>query len=379
VNRSVIIATVIAVGVTGWIVSGQFSEPKAANEMATDVETSTEDTKIAKALRPKKVDPTEVLVRDYIAKARAQEVVVRGRTETLRQVDLKAETPGRVVKVNVERGQRVKKGDVLVRFAVKDRRAQLAEAEALVRQRKIEYKAANALNKKGFSAKTTLAGTKALLDSALAKAESVRILLEDLVIRAPFDGIVEERQAEIGDYIKDGNSVVTVLDENPFLVTGQIAEVFVNKISVGDVGVAKLITGEAITGKVRFIGKNADPATRTFRVELLVANDDFALRSGVTSEITFKTQEVMAHFISPAILTLNDRGDLGVRAVDQNDIVEFYPVHVLTDSSKGAWITGLPSTIRLIEVGQEFVRSGEKVLPQLAGVVSNKTHTAGVQ
>jgi len=361
VNRSIIIATVIAVGVTGWIVSGQFIDPEVKQAVA-EVDPNSS---IAPALQRIKTGPVEVQIKNYNARSHEQEVVVRGRTEALRSVDLKAEIPGRVVKIRAERGQRVKKGEILIEFAIKARHAQLAEAEALIRQREIEYNAAKSLSKKGFSAKTTLAGAKAYLDSARAQAKAVRILLEDLIIRAPFDGIIEERNVEIGDFVKDGNSVITIVDENPFLVTGQISELHVNQIQVGGVGTAKLITGEEVKGFIRFIGKTADPNTRTFRVELLVDNEDFSLRSGVTAETTFKTDTVMAHFISPAILTLNDTGTLGVRAVDDADIVRFHPVHVLSDSNQGAWVDGLPKESRLIVVGQEFVRAGDKVAPKV--------------
>ncbi|MEH6401982.1 MAG: efflux RND transporter periplasmic adaptor subunit [Sneathiella sp.] len=360
-NRSIIIATVIAVGVTGWIVSGQFTEPETKQAVA-GVDPNSE---IAPALQRIKTGPVEVQVQNFNARSREQEVIVRGRTEALRSVILKAETPGRVVKIRAELGQRVKKGEILVEFAIKARHAQLAEAEALVRQRDIEYKAAKSLSKKGFSAKTTLAGAKAYLDSARAQAKAVRILLEDLIIRAPFDGIIEERMVEIGDFVKDGNEVVTIVDENPFLITGQISELHVNEIKVGGLGTAKLITGEVVNGFIRFIGKASDPNTRTFRVELLVNNDDNTLRSGVTAETTFKTTTVMAHFISPAILTLNDTGTLGVRAVDDDDVVQFHPVHILSDSSQGAWVDGLPKESRLIIVGQEFVRAGDTVLPKM--------------
>lgn len=367
-NRSVIIAALIAIGVTGWIVSGQFGGNNTA-EAVTEVNKPEAD--IAPALQAKETGPVEVQVQTFYAKDKIQEVVIRGKTETFRTVEIKAETPGRVIETKVDIGQRVKKGDILVKFAVKDKLAQLAEAEALVRQREIEYAASKSLNKKGFSAKTTLAGSMAKLDSAKAQAKSVRILLEDLVIRAPFDGIIEERHAEVGDFIKDGNAILTIVDEDPFLVTGQISELYVNKIHVGDEGTAKLITGEAVTGKIRFIGKMADAATRTFRVELLVSNKDRSLRSGITAETTFQTASVRAHFISPAYLTLNDAGDLGVRSVDDQDMVQFHAVKVVSDSNEGAWITGLPEECRLIVVGQEFVRGGEKVLP--------KTITAGAQ
>lgn len=372
-NRSVVIATLIAVGVTGWILSGQFDfesegTPDEASSSETDVAPITKSEKTTTTNEHKLIQ-VEVLM--STGQQQAQPIVVRGTTEAIRTVEIKAETPGRVFEILVDRGQRVKKGDVLVKFAIKDRKAQLSEAEALVRQRQIEYDAAKSLNKKGFSAKTTLASTQALLDSALAQAESVRIKLEDLIIRAPFDGIIEDRAAELGDFIKDGNLVVTLVDENPVLIIGQISELYVNKIKVGDLGTAKLVTGEAVSGTVRFIGKTADPATRTFRVELLVENTDRVIRSGVTAETTFMAEKVLAHFISPAILTLNDAGVLGVRSVDDQDIVQFHPINVLSDSNKGAWITGLPAQSRLIRVGQEFVKDGEKVLPQ--------KQTAGVQ
>ncbi|MCG8493686.1 MAG: efflux RND transporter periplasmic adaptor subunit [Sneathiellales bacterium] len=363
-NRSIFIAVLIAVGATGWILSGQFLDTEVETN---DAEISPTSEGNAVAEKPDQTaaetekPPVQVQVASYSAKPKAQEVVVRGRTEAFRTVEIKAETPGRVVETLVERGQRVKKGDILIKFAVKDRKAQLAEAEALIRQRQIEYKAAKSLNKKGFSAATTLAGAKAQLDSAHAKAKSVRILLEDLVLRAPFDGVIEDRQAEIGDYIKDGNTVVTIVDENPFLVTGQISELFVNRIKVGDRGTAKLVTGEEVSGTIRFIGKTSDAATRTFRVELLVNNDNNDLRAGVTAEIKFQTEKVLAHFISPAVLTLNDEGVLGVRAVDSDDMVVFYPVNVLSDTAEGTWITGLPDESLLITVGQEFVSEGEKV------------------
>ncbi|MEH6477512.1 MAG: biotin/lipoyl-binding protein, partial [Sneathiella sp.] len=137
-NRSVIIATIIAVGVTGWIVSGQFGQPETVAIDADAQKSEPNASEIAVALRPKKVDPTQVDVQMFNAELRAQQIVVRGTTESIRTVTIKAETPGRVVAIYVEIGQRVKKGETLVKFAIKDRRAQLAEAEALIRQRQIE-------------------------------------------------------------------------------------------------------------------------------------------------------------------------------------------------------------------------------------------------
>jgi len=70
---------------------------------------------------------------------------------------------------------------------------------------------------------------------------------------------------------------------------------------------------------IRFIATAADPATRTFRVELEVANPDRTLRDGVTAEVGFPTSSVPAHFVSPALLTLYDAGVVGVRIIGPAD------------------------------------------------------------
>ena len=366
-NRSIIIAIVIALGVTAWIASGQFNtggdKTNGAGDAsaATNAEESTESNKEAENTH--KVMGVRYL--NLTAQPRQREIIVHGKTEANRVVELKAEISGRVKKVHVNDGDRVKTGDRIASFDVKDNEARLQEAQALVRQREIEYNASQKLNKKGFSADTTLASAKALLDSANAQVTAMKIRLNDLVINAPFDGFIEERNAEVGDFVKDGNTIATIVESDPLLITGQISELQVGDISVGGEGSAKLVTGETVTGEIKFIGSMADPETRTFRVELEVPNEGYKLRSGVTAEITFKTNSVEAHFLSPAYLTLNDSGVLGLRAVDAENMVKFYPVRILADTPDGIWVQGLPETVRLIVVGQDFVRDGDKVQPDL--------------
>ncbi|MBO0335111.1 efflux RND transporter periplasmic adaptor subunit [Sneathiella sp. CAU 1612] len=367
-NRSIIIAIIIAVGVTAWIASGQIDMGNDSESGSGDAVAATKaESTTAETAETEKNQPKIMGVRYAISTAqpREQEIIVHGRTEANRVVDLKAEISGRVKKIHVDEGDRVKAGDRIVSFDVKDNQARLQEAQALVRQREIEFNAAKKLNKKGFSSDTTFASAQAQLDSANAQVTAMKIRLNDLVITAPFDGYIEARAAEVGDFVKDGNSIATIVESDPLLITGQISELQVGKIEVGGEGSAKLVTGETVKGKVKFIGRVAEPETRTFRVELEVPNDGYKLRSGVTAEITFKTSSVAAHFLSPAYLTLNDAGVLGLRTVGENDIVEFHPVRILSDTPEGIWVQGLPETVRLIVVGQDFVRAGDKVKPDL--------------
>ena len=69
---------------------------------------------------------------------------------------------------------------------------------------------------------------------------------------------------------------------------------------------------------------------------------------------------IKAHFLSPAVLTLNELGELGVKTVKSGQ-VQFYKVQIIDDTQQGVWLTGLPDEVELIVVGQEFVRSNQKV------------------
>ena len=71
--------------------------------------------------------------------------------------------------------------------------------------------------------------------------------------------------------------------------------------------------------------------------------------------------EELAHLISPAVLTLDDAGAVGVKVVDSEDRVRFHAVNIIADTSEGVWLAGLPAKIRLITVGQEYVRDGQLV------------------
>jgi len=97
-----------------------------------------------------------------------------------------------------------------------------------------------------------------------------------------------------------------------------------------------------------------------------VPNPHGELVSGVTSEITIPTPEQKAHLLSPAHLSLDDQGEIGVKAVTDNDTVKFHEVDIVRATAGGIWVTGLPNKIRIVTIGQGFVADGERVTPVLA-------------
>ncbi|MEM8658166.1 MAG: efflux RND transporter periplasmic adaptor subunit, partial [Pseudomonadota bacterium] len=104
----------------------------------------------------------------------------------------------------------------------------------------------------------------------------------------------------------------------------------------------------------------ADEVTRTFRVEIQVPNEDQSIRDGVTAEIMIGLDGATGHLVPQSALTLNDTGELGIRA-NEDGIARFMPVTPIRDDAEGVWISGLPDSVEIIVVGQDFVRDGRKI------------------
>jgi membrane fusion protein, multidrug efflux system len=288
-------------------------------------------------------------------------ITLRGRTEALHQVEVRAEVDGVVSALHFEKGDRVKQGQVLCELRLNDRGARAAQAQAQMAQASKELEVARELFKEGFRSKTQMAQSTAAYEAAKAGAATMNIQLADTRVRAPFAGIVEERLANVGDYLPVGSKCAMVIAPEPFLAVGTVSEELVGQIATGTKARVKLVTGENVEGKVRFVAKHADPVTRTFRVEVELPNPDAKLRSGVSADIVIVPDtKVPAYHISPGILVLEDTGVVGVRSVEKG-IVRFLPVQIISDGPDGMWIAGLPMRADVITVGQEFVSNGERV------------------
>ena len=367
IRRSYIIATVIFLVLAAYVASGAFSETASKTEKQADGKTQSaanandgtgDKTKVdVKAAPP---IPT-VKVRTIKSEARKQDHVIRGQSEALRKVVVRAETAGRVIAIRADRGTPVKNGDTICELAVDERQAMLKQARAVMKQRQLEFDASKQLKEKGFRSETALAGDQAQFEAAAAQVERMEKELDDTKLRAPFEGVVDARMADVGDYLSPGQPCAMVIDQDPFLIIGQASEKDVGAIEKGDSGWATLVTGERVEGKVRFVSKSAEAATRTFRVELEIANPEGKIRDGVTAEMHISGDTVEAHRVTPAILALDEKGTIGVRIVDEKKRVKFVPVRIVAESMDGVWVSGLPKTAVVITVGQDYVTNGQEV------------------
>jgi multidrug efflux system membrane fusion protein len=290
-------------------------------------------------------------------------VSVYGRTTPARTVEISAETEGRVEAVNARRGKRVKAGEAIITLDLRDRRATIEQTKASVRQHRTSFNAQKSLQEEGYVSDTQIAETIAMLEAAKAELVRAELDLANMVVRAPFDGMLQEREVEIGDFVRSGDPIATFIDNSTLLVIGTLAEQEIANIKVGETARASLVTGQEVQGRVRYLAPVADESTRTFNVEIEIDNADGTLPAGVTAEMKLEGSKSMAHQLSPALLTLDPAGELGVYVVDEMQQANFVRINIERSGTDGVWVSGLPETSDVIIVGQGYVNPGQRVTP----------------
>ena len=338
-------ALVMAVLVVLWLVSGVFGG-------GNDEDVSADGEATLPAVR------TTVLE----AEDRSSRLVLFGRTEALRNVMLRAETQGQVAEIVLAKGGAVNSGDVIVRLAVDNRAARLSEAEALVEQNRINYDGAKQLSAQGYKSRLKLAEAKAALESARAHLDAMELDFARTEIRAPFSGVIDDIPVEVGDFVAVGAPVAQVIDLASVVVTAEVSERYAPDVRGGAEARVRLADGREFPGRLRYISRSSEAATRTFKVEVAVDNTAGAIAEGLTAELELQMQSNRAHRVSPAILSLSEAGEVGLKAVDADGIVRFYAVDLVSDTTEGIWVSGLPDRVQVITVGQDFVRAGQQVI-----------------
>jgi multidrug efflux system membrane fusion protein len=345
-NYPVLLSWAISIAVALWMLSGLFGNEPEASGISSEAASNA---------------PVQVRVQEFRSKEVTREVLISGRTEPNRVVEVRAEAEGTVIAIGTERGEPVVEGAVLVKLDLRDRNAQLAEAAALVAQRELEAKGVEDLRARDFTTGVQSADANAQLESARARHERIKLEIANTSIRAPIDAMLQDRAVEMGDFVRIGDTVAELVDLDPLIVVGEVNERAISELAVGSKGTATLVNGVEVTGTVRYLASVADANTRSFAIELAVDNPDNKVRGGQTAEIRLYADMIRVHTLSAALLTLADDGTVGVKVVDNEDRVKFYPVEIAGSSPEGTQVTGLPDTIRLITVGQGFVTEGQKV------------------
>ncbi len=339
----------IVIVVALWLLSGGSGDSNTEASSAISVG----DTTVA--------NRSAVRVRSQSAELVLRTITVNGNTAPARIVTLTAETDGRVESIGAARGANVELGGIIVRLDERDRSARLAQAQATVKQREVEYEGRHKLKSESYVSEAQLQEAVAMLEAAKAELTRAELDLTYMNVQAPFGGALQSRQVEVGDFVALGDPIATYVDNRTIIVSANLSEFDARYVEVGDPAEAQLATGETVHGQIRYVAPVADEATRTFGVELEIDNTDGSLRVGGTAVLRIPAEEVLAHRISPSLLTLDDAGNVGVKIINDQGLVEFVVADIALSSAGGMWLAGLPQNTTIITVGQGYVENGALV------------------
>jgi multidrug efflux system membrane fusion protein len=347
--KSQYLFVIVAVGVVAlyFVVRGIFSsgEPSAAR---------------AKPTAPP-AGPPSVQAKLVPEVERQYDLVIRGRTQATRTVVVRSETAGVVAEAPVLQGTFVKQGQVLCRLAVDARQAALDQARAMQKSNQLTQQQNAELAKKGFRSPAQVLVSQANLDASAAAVRQGEIALAQVNIKAPFGGVFDHREAEVGTYLAPGQPCGTMIEIDPLLIVGDAPETQAASLKIGAPATAKLVSGQMLHGRIRYVSHDADPQTRTYHLEVTVPNSRLDVRSGLSAEMHIGAGRGPAHLVPVSTLVLDSAGRQGVRYVLPDGRVAFAPVTIVEESHEGVWVTGLSGPVQLITVGQSYVADGQKV------------------
>ena len=339
------IALIIFIALCLWVASGM-------------LKTQDEDELVKR--KNIKIPLVKVTVENVSADEVTREINLYGRTEPDRIATLRSEVKGLVKEVHVQKGERVSKGQKIISLEKSNSVSRLQSAKATLKQRQVELIGAQSLKDQGYQSKTALAQATANLEMAKADTVSFELAIFKSQIIAPFDGIINKRFVEVGDFLKEGDNIAILVDLDPLVIIANVTEVDILGLKTQQQATGRMLSGDLLQGKIRYISSISEPGTNTFKIEVAVPNPNFTQMAGMSTELALPLEKNWAIRISPSVMALDEQGNLGVKTV-VDEHVKFVPIDIIKSDSQAVWLSGMGQQADIITLGHGFVRDGDKV------------------
>ena len=302
------------------------------------------------------VEPT--LIRDIL--------ILPGETKPWKDVSLSADHGGWVDWVGFEEGDEVKKDDLLVKVDSAALKATLENAEANSKLAVEHFQRRKQLFERNIIGKEELDQSRNQNLVMAGILRQARVNYDRGFIRSPIDGLINRLYVDPGEFVGQGGKVADIVNIDKIQIDVNVPELDVKYIKVDD---QCLVTVDAfpeakILGRVDFVAFKADPATRTFRVKVLIDNEKREIRPGMITRIYFQKRLIEDALVAP-LFSLVDRGGERLLYVEKDGVAHARTVEIgVIEGDKVQITKGLEIGDKLIVTGQNNVQEGVKVLVQ---------------
>lgn len=259
--------------------------------------------------------------------------------------------------LNINEGQPVRKGTVLAQFNDLEEKARVAELTALLSEQKRQLARLKNLTNSKASAQSMFDEQQAKVNATTAQLDAAQSRLQDMVIKAPFDGVLGLRQVSNGAFLSAGTTLTTLDDISKIRVEFNAAEHYLAELQPGmNLSITNVaFANETFKGSLTALDPRIDPITRSVKGHGLIDNADFKLKPGMLLNVTIELAVTQALQIpEKAIVPLQNKHFVYV--VDANNQVAQREV------SLGSRTPGLVEVRSGLAVGDEIVTEGTQKL-----------------
>jgi membrane fusion protein (multidrug efflux system) len=215
---------------------------------------------------------------------------------------LSADADGIISRILADNGTAVKAGDVLVELDTSVEQAQLAAAEARANLAKVNFERNKDLWDRNANAKSEFDAADATYKQSVADVEAIKAQIAKKQVRAPFDGRVGIRLANVGQYVGRGRDLLPLLKLDPMYVNFSVPQRYLPAVAVGQEIEVQVdaFPGRNIVGRVTAVNAEVDPLTRNISVQATIANKDETLRAGMFTRIEVQLKGTESQIAVPA-------------------------------------------------------------------------------
>ncbi len=210
-----------------------------------------------------------------------------GTLQARERVPVASLNPGMVTAIHFREGSRVEANALLVELDQRIARANLASAETELRAAQIRFERSQQLSGSGFRSRQQLDDDRAAIDRAAAEVAIRQTQLAQLSVRAPFGGILGQREFGLGEYIEAGKRLVMLEDRSVLRVNFRVPERFLPQLAIGQQVELSLdaVPGRSFSGRVTLLDARADSNDRDIQVRAEIPNDPPVLPSGLFARV----------------------------------------------------------------------------------------------
>ena len=289
-------------------------------------------------------------------------VTAVGSLKALEAVELTAEVSGRVVELNLHAGDRVERGDLLVRLDDRQAAADLRVIESQLADARRQLERASRLRSNNSISQAQVDELRTAVDVAAAQRQAARIRLENHRILAPFSGVVGLSDISVGAYVTPGSTLATLDATDRMELTFSVPERFLGQVSLGQLvrGTSPAYTGETFDGELVELGTRISELSRSLPVRALIDNPEGRLRPGQFMSASLTLRERQALVIPEQAVLI--RGDSKYVFIAEDGVAERTSVTLGTRMPGLVEVVdGVSESDQIITTGQDRLSSGDRV------------------